>query len=547
MSSDSFAELESLLLDWEEGTLSETGLQQLRQILRDDEAARAHYLRLQMISAAMHLDGSAGLSVPESPQIQNQIPPTRPRNERRKVSFSPLTLAVVVVLVGLVTHWVHLEFSQTGDAPLQTAVVGTTPEATSRGVAVVTRLVDVAWEEGQKRIEAGDSLAPGRVIIPSGVAQIEFFCGATVIVEGPAELDLKSAKLATVYRGRLRASVPPAARGFTLNVNDMKVVDLGTEFGISVSDAGTNVHVFDGEIELQRPKAEAKRFLTGEGLHRSADGEIKTNTSSSSVFVDMAALQSRSKGQTGRRFNRWRTWSERLRQDANLITYFAFDEPVDESRRLANSLQPANTELDGAIVGANRVDGRWTEKSALEFKRPGDRVRIHIPGEFGSLTLACWVKIDSLDRRFNSLFLTDNYNKGEPHWQILESGQLYFSVRPRERNEPGPRDFKALSPPFWNPSLSGRWLHLATVYSIEAETVSHFLNGEILSTVDVPAAQMVKSTRIGTASIGNWSIPTMPDSGFAIRNLNGSIDEFALFSAALSGEEIREIYENGKP
>jgi len=157
------------------------------------------------------------------------------------------------------------------------------------------------------------------------------------------------------------------------------------------------------------------------------------------------------------------------------------------------------------------------------------------------------VKIDSLDRWYNSLFLTDGYNKGEPHWQILDTGQLYFSVRPVEQGEKGPGDFKALSPPFWKPSLSGRWLHLATVYDVEGASVTHYLNGEVLCKDLVPGEKLVEETRIGTASIGNWSVPTQPDSRFAIRNLNGSMDEFALFEDALTDDEIREIYNNGKP
>jgi hypothetical protein len=42
-------------------------------------------------------------------------------------------------------------------------------------------------------------------------------------------------------------------------------------------------------------------------------------------------------------------------------------------------------------------------------------------------------------------------------------------------------------------------------------------------------------------------VPTQPDSRFAIRNLNGSMDEFALFADALTDDEIKEIYNNGKP
>lgn len=160
--------------------------------------------------------------------------------------------------------------------------------------------------------------------------------------------------------------------------------------------------------------------------------------------------------------------------------------------------------------------------------------------------MSCWVRIDSLDRVFNSLFLTDSYNKGEPHWQILDTGQLYFSVRPRELGTQGHADFKALSPPFWNASLSGRWIHLATVYDMQAASIMHYLNGRLLSEHDVPQDKLAP-TRIGTASIGNWALPTKPEAGFAVRNLNGSIDEFAIYAAALTAEEVRTIFDQGAP
>jgi hypothetical protein len=52
---------------------------------------------------------------------------------------------------------------------------------------------------------------------------------------------------------------------------------------------------------------------------------------------------------------------------------------------------------------------------------------------------------------------------------------------------------------------------------------------------------------IGAASIGNWSDPRYrKDPEFVVRNLNGAIDEFAIFSEALDSGEVRKLYESGK-
>lgn len=565
MTTDRFEELDSLLLDWEEGTLDEASVERLREILRTDEESRTHYVRLQMMTAAMSLDGEAGMDVFSTSTDEGlrgwveDVP-----HKVRVITAAGLSrsgrcvLVAATLLVGVLAgRLVQLELADGSDKPSDDGEPGSgvlvtnerneSEEATSQGVALITRLVDVTWAADQRPMEVGDALPPGAFEIDAGYAQVEFFCGATVILQGPAEIDLKSPLLATVRQGTLRAQVPPAARGFSLEVDDLKVVDLGTEFGLSVTDEGANVQVFDGEVELLQPQSTNRLLTAGKALVRTPDGTYKETTVTPDSFLDIAALESRVQGQHDARYERWRSWSEELRRDPRLITYYAFDQSDGWNRRLTNSLEPANSELDGAIVGADRSPGRWPAKSSLEFKRPGDRVRVQIPGKYGSLSFSCWVKIDSLDRWFNSLFLTDGYNKGEPHWQILDTGQLYFSVRPRERGEAGPVDFKALSPPFWKPSLSGRWLHLATVYDVPRASITHYLNGEVLSTATVPAEKMVEETRIGTASIGNWSVPTQPDSRFAIRNLNGSMDEFALFAAALTDDEIKEIYNHGRP
>lgn len=574
-------ELESLLGDWEAGTLDEAGVSRVREILRSDAEARTLYVQHQLMSTALTQEGSAGLTlhstsepiVASKPTVASEQANASATSDASKTAEGNATsarqntsstgdglrmnywlAAAAGLLICLLSgRLLYLEFSEdmdlsSGSARQDGSDQGDdTKEATSQGVAIVTRLVDIRWDEDQAPLEVGDALTPGRLAVKAGYVQVEFFCGATVILEGPAELDLKSSTLARVYSGRLRAQVPPAARGFSLEVDDMKVVDLGTEFGLSVSSEGADVQVFDGEVEVHRGNDSKQNLTTGQAVRRNAAGLFEASKVTPGEFLDIGAMESRDRGQHTARQQRWQAWSMEWRRDPRLIAYYAFDQKSGWQRRLSSSNEPADHELDGAIVGARRVQGRWPSKGGLEFKRPGDRVRVQIPGEYSSLTLACWAKIDSLDRMFNSLFLTDSYNQGEPHWQILDTGQMYFSVRPSERGQEGPRDKKILSPRFWKPSMSGKWLHLATTYNVESGRVIHYLNGELLHAEMIPESQVVKTTRIGTASIGNWSLPTLPDAEFAIRNLNGTIDEFAMLAAALTADEIKEMYEHGKP
>jgi len=539
------SEIESLLLEWESGTLSDADLARLQTLLKEDPEARQLYVQWQMLTTAFELHAQGA-----SPTTPDNLPTPPPSRSLGWASVAGLALAACVLLsVGLVwSLWVSDSGTSGSSQSFASNTDGTTQETTSQGIAILTRLVDPAWPQGQQARQVGEALTSGRFQLNEGLAQIEFFCGATIVLEGPADLDLQSSSHALVRTGKIRATVPPAARGFSLDTQQMKVVDLGTEFGMSVSADSVDVQVFDGEVELHPQAKDVRRITTGQGVSLRNTGDLTDLAMQPGDFVDITEIESLNEQQDQQHYDQWKTWSDAIRGDDRLVTYHAFDQLNDWQRRLACDVVPDNRELDGAIIGAKVAPGRWPQKSSLEFKQPADRVRVNIPGEFTSLSFACWTRIDSLDRMFNSLFLTDSYDKGESHWQILDTGQLYFSVRPVDRaTKDGPKDFKALSPSFWNPSLQGKWIHLAVTCDWDSRTIIHYLNGRELSRHVVPAEQMPDSAQIGTASIGNWELPTLPNAEFAVRNLNGRIDEFMIFSSALMPEEIQDIYDHGKP
>lgn len=414
--------LESLLEQWADGSLPAADVAALQEMLRKDAKLRAHFVRWQMLGAALSM---------ESDSLPTGLAESEPAKLLRAREKSPVeagwktlfAIAVSLAFVAIVGRWAYLEArSERGVSTPGILNSGPTAieEPTSRGIAMVTRLVNADWEQhSSSPIGVGQALEPGTLKLRSGYAQVEFFCGASVILEGPAELELLSPTAARFLSGRLRAQVPPAARGFQIDVEGMKVVDLGTEFGLSVSAAGSDVQVFDGEVRVERDAVTSQLVRAGQSFSQK-DGVINRMTVAQDEYTDLAMLDEQARDQTSERLKRWQDFSQRLRQDKRLIAYYALDQPERWQRRLKNSAEATSHDLDGAIVGAKRVAGRWPGKGALEFKQPGDRVRVSIPGEFRSLSFTCWVRIDSLDRWYNSLFLTDSYQRGEPHWQILD-------------------------------------------------------------------------------------------------------------------------------
>jgi hypothetical protein len=268
-------------------------------------------------------------------------------------------------------------------------------------------------------------------------------------------------------------------------------------------------------------------------------------------FLPIGEIQGLIREREQIRFEAWNTWSMEARKDPRLIAYYPFNHlGEDKWDRMVNSVaEPALNSRNGGAVGARWSQGRWPGKAALEFKRPGDRVRMNLDGTYAAVTLACWVKVDSVDKKYNSLLLTDGYESGEPHWQIYEDGSLMFSIGytgPGEKRITAKTNQMYFSKPVFHVDSLGRWHHIAVTYDNASGTVLQYFDGKEVgrevSSLHQPGRQIV----FGSCEFGNWGVSTQGHP-FPIRTLNGAIDEFAIYRSALSGVEIQAMFEQGKP
>jgi len=424
-------------------------------------------------------------------------------------------------------------------------------ETAARGFAVIGNLIDARWAPGSGEHRPGDSLGDEVLKLQSGVAEIQFFSGATMIVQGPAEIALNSAWEATCREGVVRMRVPPAARGFKLHGPATEIVDLGTEFGLEVRKGKAHVEVLDGEIAFRHRQGQERVVTKGAAWGLPADGVEAPVESGRVDFPELARFDLQARSLLRKDFERWQAYSRQFARDERMIAYYTFDRE-QPGAVVASLSEPRNRELDGAVVLAETAAGRWPGlKQALEFRRPGSRVRVRIPGEFQAFTFVAWVRVDSLDRRYNALFMGDGYENGEPHWQIRDDGKLMLSVMVDDsRSLPGHPQSRFhrvyFSPPIWDLSKSGQWMHLVSVYDPAGRQVRHHVNGRKVSEEAIPPEFYVDKLRIGNGEIGNWGQPFRKTPWFAIRNLNGRIDELAILNAALNEEEIARLYERSR-
>jgi hypothetical protein len=384
-------------------------------------------------------------------------------------------------------------------------------------------------------------LEPGILRLKSGLAQVVFYSGARMVVEGPAELELVSPVAAVCSSGRLLLEVPPPARGFRLKTLQLNIVDLGTSFGISANAGQSEVHVFRGKVALVAETAAKRSLNEGQAAVIQGRGQPRLMAASPETFTSLFEFQQRSLASEAFRYEQWQFANAKLNQDPSLLVHLDFESPGSTEWTLRNTAERNRSVQEAILVGCVRAEGRWREKQALEFQSVNDRVRLAVPGDFDALTLSAWVCVKGLDRQFNSLFMSDGFDPGTVHWLIRNDGVLGLTVF-----GDGPGEFQILaSPPVLSRDAAGMWQHLAVVVDGKGRRVVHFLNG---SPVSEHSLKFKFPFRVGTAELGNWNARSGPKPATAlVRNLSGSFDEFELFSRALSDTEVRELYFKGKP
>jgi hypothetical protein len=545
-------ELRTLLDALCEETITPDQVRRLEEIVLQHPEAEGYYVQYMSLVAELgrHFADRSGQSNEslrarvESAQPAASVPPVSPQHARTRhwVLLGLATIAAAILLaIGLWPRPIIL-------TPKQSTLAAS--ERDDDTVAVLHRTHNAEWEDTGMPTRPGSPLPPGRLVLKSGYAHLEFYNGATVILEGPAELRLISRSQAFCERGKLRATVPPQAHGFAIGSPSMDLIDRGTEFGLAVGGDKTDVHVFQGRVDVYDPGAKSKakpmqEVMGGHGVSRKGPGGVNAIAPNDAMFLSAAQLAARADAATRARQKEWAETTMEWRKDPALVVYYTFQGGQAGSRTLHDVVGNPAKAHDGAIVGCQWGSGRWQGRDALEFKRVSDRVRLKVPGEFDAITLAAWVRPDALPNQNNSLMLSDGWEPGGVHWQIGIDGTIILGIKAPPEKEGGPMQrgahYRAYN--VFSPERFGRWVHLAVVYDPIANQVTHYVDGKPVT--DDPIEFSVP-LRVGDAEIGNWNAATFRNK-HPVRNFNGGIDEFMLFSRALTGAEVERLYAQGRP
>lgn len=544
-----------LVSELTDGQLSDSGRDRLIELVATDDESLAYYIAWTDLHAALHYDLVGGdidvlafAGQRSRPNAGGLTPsgwarPTRPLARRLAIGAVALAASVAVLLFSPLGPDGWEPRGETTAATVERFDHPRIQEFRAKAglpVAVIANAVGAKWNSPVD-LRIGSDVSAGSLRLVEGIAQIEFVSGANVVLEGPAEIELLSPMLVRCVSGKLRAHVPNQAIGFVVETPSKRVVDLGTEFAVSVGSMGDEVHVLDGEVRLELKEAKlasvSPRILRlGEAVRTDRAGGTSDVNARPIDFLGRERLAELASRESTNRIEQWREYRRRLIADESVVLNYGFDAGPEWERILPHTGKARVDSLNGAIVGCRWSEGRWPWKRALDFKRTSDRVRLSVPGEYESVTFSCWLRIDGFDRWLSSIFLTDGHERGEPHWQFTETGQILLGVKVGEASS------EYLSPSVLRLVDVGRWLHLACVYDGPGRSVTHYLDGKAVASLPIENETKI---RFGAAEVGNWVGTGFVD--HTVRSLNGRMDELLIFDRPLSGDEISELHHQGQP
>ena len=235
---------------------TEEEMRRLAAALRADDALADLYLRHTELDVALEAEAA-------SAEVTRELLSAPMVSETRRggpwPSWRPLVAAAACVIFALILTLSHRTLPPTNEAPIL--------DLRGDYVATLASVEECVWRGAALRV--GQRIAAGTLRLQRGKALLHFDGGAGMVVIGPAELAIESSGGARVLSGKIAVHAPEEAVGFRVKTAEGSLVDLGTEFVLSVDTHGaTECQVLDGEVEWHPKKDPQEIAMLAKGAAR---------------------------------------------------------------------------------------------------------------------------------------------------------------------------------------------------------------------------------------------------------------------------------------
>ena len=363
------------------------------------------------------------------------------------------------------------------------------------------------------------------LVLREGVLEGNFFSGVRIIMEAPCKFQVIGEGRVSLDRGVAWFEIPQEAVGFTVETDQLEVVDLGTSFGVySRADDGDEVHVTSGSVSL-KPRvggAKAVTLRTNEARRVDQSGNLQKIPASSQKFMTGLPL---SKG---------------------LVARWDFEKESDGVTSDATGNGHSGRMEGQAEIVSDPERGKVLSLSGLKSKADGVNIDAfrELPGlsPYQGITLSAWIKRNP-DASAGGLhaYVLGLGGSGDDPVATLGVKPLSNLVTGFIEGENGNDHQVHVTGDF--AVKDGVWTHLAVTYDRRKNQAVTYVNGKA-------QRRVTDISRVGDGRL-DWRfgvIGRTPDVGLSPglnrsdeRYFGGLIDDVRIYDRALAPKEIKAL------
>jgi hypothetical protein len=556
-----------------EGTASEVDIARWNELMAaGSENRRDYVLFMQVIASLEHefaqpsngLDGAGTPPIPivlspadDSLLGSDSMPPlplspsSRSFWQNAKSLFAaPFPMAVCGATFTLLAVFAFRGFDIPGRGPqvVQAEKVAIAP------VAYLVSTNGCAWRSNSLQSDAIDrSIRSGEeIVLQEGIAEFRLSSGIVLSVEGPAALVLTSPDSLMLQFGKLTARVPWEVKDFRLLAGTCRLSATDAEFGVTVSDAGVEVHTFSGDVTVTpSPFAGDSTPAESEDRDFGVDDRLEFEPAivpagRSLSFAGEGRSDEQRSGDADRsKFATKLSMAGRLPVSQDYVDAVLESRPIGYWRFESVNDTKVSNEIDGGpsllVVGEVSLVGDETNRVA-ELSRPQTSGHFQTEGPISQLSgttsysVEMWIKPSHFHRGVLAGLVTDNDDpkiaQPEKHGFMLELQRGYESrihppgsLRFLHRNPPGIR----LGTSCYSNRLYGlrRWQHVVAVK--QKSNMRLYVDGKVVATAE-DKTSLAKDLRL---------VVGQTFSNQSVNPYIGQLDELAIYNRALAESEIQ--------
>ncbi|WP_076421021.1 LamG-like jellyroll fold domain-containing protein [Colwellia sp. UCD-KL20] len=392
--------------------------------------------------------------------------------------------------------------------------------------ALVTKIA--ATSPSEKILQLDRNLGRGEIELSEGYSEIKLNNGVVLVLEAPIKLNLKSVDQVILQHGKLVARVPQNAIGFRIDTPSAEIIDLGTEFGVEVSQNGeSQVHVIEGEVKARADNSQSYQHVKkNQALSFNLNNEMIRIKNETGEFMRVLPGESVHNPD----FLHW--------SFDNNDNYLSIGKGIDGKHYLAIDKSPSTEKTA-------KVEGRFGQ--ALYFNGKTNWLTTDFAG-IGSddpRTVAFWLKVPTNFSRDEAYGIVSwGLHKDYAAWQISPNPETVDGPLGRLRigtfqaQVVGSTDLR-----------DGQWHHIAVVlYGGEKSDISThvllYVDGQLEKTQKKSIAKInttLNDPRSRSLSLGRDIGYTNHPKDLNKSFFRGGVDELFIVEAALDPKQIKKL------